>query len=82
MFNSNTHSGLVLTFFLEASHDLDISEILQLIAHRDGVIRGAELAVYGGLGAQSRWDACETGKTPVNTVHLRPSSTEEAPYEF
>ncbi|TNN52065.1 hypothetical protein EYF80_037725 [Liparis tanakae] len=38
----------------KASHDLDISEILQFIAHRDGVIGCAEFTVYGGLRAQGR----------------------------
>lgn len=45
----NTCFWTLLTLLLKASHDLDIGEILQLVAHRDGVIRGAELTVYGGL---------------------------------
>lgn len=41
--------GTVLTeaFFLKACHDLDISQVLQFISHRDGVIRCTQLAVHG-----------------------------------
>lgn len=51
--------GVVLsqTLLLKASHDLDIGEILQLVAHGDGVVRGAELTVYGRLRAQGRLHA-------------------------
>lgn len=41
-----------LTLLLQAGHDLDISEVLQFVAHGDGVVRGAQLAVHRGLGAQ------------------------------
>lgn len=45
----NTCAASLLTLLLKASHDLDIGEVLQLVAHRDGVVRGAELTVYGRL---------------------------------
>lgn len=53
----NTCAATLLTLLLKASHDLDIGEVLQLVAHRDGVVRGAELTVYGRLRAQGRLHA-------------------------
>lgn len=53
----NTCAASLLTLLLKASHDLDIGEVLQLVAHRDGVVRGAELTVYGRLRAQGRLHA-------------------------
>lgn len=56
----NTCAATLLTLLLKASHDLDIGEVLQLVAHRDGVVRGAELTVYGRLRAQGRLHAWRT----------------------
>lgn len=58
LFTDNS-TELELTLFLQASHDLDISEVLELVAHRDGVVWRAELTVYRRLRAEGRlrtWD--------------------------
>lgn len=59
-FVSNTCTETLLTLLLQPSHDLDVSEVLELVTHRDGVVRGAELTVYGRLRAQGRLHARRT----------------------
>lgn len=79
------YTTLQLTLFLQASHDLYISEILQLIAHRDGVIWCAELTVYGGLRAQGgvhAWDSWKHSGIPITTSYTSHINPNNIPYGF